>query len=88
MVRGGGGEAAKVKIYIEQLQLQKLTLDDIECMINHSGQGALDSRSRKTLSWGWGGISQGLFFNCSLGKNKRSKRAGSGENSELCVLVL
>lgn len=43
-------QAAKVKIYTEQLQLQKLTLDDMGCMINHGGQGALDSRSRKTLN--------------------------------------
>lgn len=42
-------QAAKVKIYTEQLQLQKLTLDDMGCMINHGGQGALDSSSRKTL---------------------------------------
>lgn len=46
-------QAAKVKIYTEQLQLQKLTLDDMGCMINHGGQGALDSRSRKTL---WTGL--------------------------------
>lgn len=42
-------QAAKVKIYTEQLQLQKLTLDSMGCMINHGGQGALDSRSRKIL---------------------------------------
>lgn len=39
--------AAKVKIYTEQLQLQKPTLDDMGCMINHGGQGAPDSRSKK-----------------------------------------
>ncbi len=50
-------QAAKVKIYTEQLQLQKLTLDDMGCMINHGGQGALDSRSRKTL---WTGLRWGV----------------------------
>lgn len=45
MVQG----AAKVKIYTEQLQLQKLTLDDMRCMINHSGQGALGSRNSKAV---------------------------------------
>lgn len=49
-------QAAKVKIYTEQLQLQKLTLDDMGCMINHGGQGALDSRTRKTL---WTGLKGG-----------------------------
>lgn len=42
-------QAAKVKIYTEQLQQQKLTLDDMGCMINHGGQGALDSKSRRIL---------------------------------------
>lgn len=42
-------QAAKVKIYTEQLQQQKLTLDDMGCMINHGGQGALDSKSRRGL---------------------------------------
>ena len=57
-------QAAKVKIYIEQLQLQKLTLDDMECMINHGGQGELDSRSRKTLCCvaGGGGCPSGSSF--------------------------
>lgn len=32
-------QAAKVKIYTEQLQQQKLTLDSTGCMINHCGQG-------------------------------------------------
>lgn len=40
-------QAAKVKIYTEQLQQQKLTLDSTGCMINHCGQGALDSKSRR-----------------------------------------
>lgn len=40
-------QADKVKIYTEQLQLQKLTLDDMGCMINHSGQGALHSRNQE-----------------------------------------
>lgn len=44
MVQG----AAKVKIYTEQLRLQKLTLDDMGYMINHVGQGALASSGRKT----------------------------------------
>lgn len=48
MVQG----AANVKIYTEQLQLQKLTLDDMGCMINHSGQGALDSRNSKAIQTG------------------------------------
>lgn len=39
--------AAKVKIYTERLQQQKLTLDGAACMINHRGQGALDSKSRR-----------------------------------------
>lgn len=38
-------QAAKVKIYTEQLQQQKLTLESTGCMINHCGQGALDSKS-------------------------------------------
>lgn len=45
-------QAAKVKIYTEQLQRQKLTLDDMGCMINHGGQGALDSKSRRRLRAG------------------------------------
>lgn len=48
-------QAAKVKIYTEQLQQQKLTLDDMGCMINHGGQGALDSKSRRTLNRAEGG---------------------------------
>lgn len=40
-------QAAKVKIYTEPLQQQKLTLDSTGCMINHCGQGALDSKSRR-----------------------------------------
>lgn len=40
-------QAAKVKIYTEQLQQQKLTLDSTGCMINQRGQGALDSKSRR-----------------------------------------
>lgn len=40
-------QAAKVKIYTEQLQQQKLTLAGPGCMINHWGQGAPDAKSRR-----------------------------------------
>lgn len=50
--------AAKVKIYTEQLQQQKLTLDDRGCMINH-GAGGLRLKSRRTLRAGLiGGMCQ------------------------------
>lgn len=57
-------QAAKVKIYTEQLQRQKLTLDDMGCMINHGGQGALDSKSRRRLRAGLRreGANQGFTF--------------------------
>lgn len=45
--RDAAQQAAKVKIYTEQLQQQKLTLESTGCMINHCGQGALDSKSRR-----------------------------------------
>lgn len=47
-------QAAKVKIYTEQLQQQKLTLDNTGCMINHCGQGALDSKSWRKENGGGG----------------------------------
>lgn len=47
-------QAAKVKIYTEQLQQQKLTLDSTGRMINHCGQGALDSKSWRKENGGRG----------------------------------
>lgn len=50
-------QAAKVKIYTEQLQQQKLTLDDRGCMINH-GAGGTRLKSGRIL---WAELIGGMY---------------------------
>lgn len=76
-------QAAKAKIYTEQLQQQKLTLDGAGCMINHRGEGGTGLQKQEKRGRGRGGCA-------NLGQGwdvERKKKAVSTTSLQLLVAM-